>query len=78
MIFELLRVEGRSAVLKRGNEEMKIEVGTVVFGVGAVPDAGPDSKLLASIPKVIKVGDCVKPRRILDAIQEGFDAGRNI
>ncbi|RPJ03806.1 MAG: hypothetical protein EHM36_11745, partial [Deltaproteobacteria bacterium] len=74
----LLRVEGKTAVLKRGDEEMKIEVETVIFAVGATPETGPDSELLSSIPTVIKVGDCVKSRTILDAVREGFDAGRSV
>jgi len=75
---KLLRVDGKSATLQRGNEEMKIEIGTVIFAVGATPDEGLDSQLLSSIPKVMKVGDCAKPRTILDAVHEGFDAGRSI
>ncbi len=74
----LVKLDGKTAILKHRDDEIKVEAETVVFAVGAAPDEGPDSEFLSSIPKVIKVGDCTKPRIIMDAVQEGFDAGRSI
>jgi hypothetical protein len=45
------------------------------FSLGAVPEEGSFVERVSFVPKVIRVGDCVKPRRILDAVREGFDAG---
>ena len=75
---ELLRVDGKTAILRHGKDETRIEIGTVVFAVGAAPEPEVDEAYASSVPVVIKVGDCVKPRNILESVREGFDAGRNI
>ena len=75
---ELLRVEGKMAVLKQGKEETRVDIGTVVFAVGAVSEPGVDEAYASSVPAVIKAGDCIKPRNILESVREGFDAGRSI
>lgn len=72
---EVIRFEGSLAVLKREEEVLKREAKTVIFAVGAVPEGGSFVERVSFVPKVIRVGDCVKPRRILDAMREGFDAG---
>jgi 2,4-dienoyl-CoA reductase-like NADH-dependent reductase (Old Yellow Enzyme family)/thioredoxin reductase len=75
---ELRRVDRETAILQKGNEEIKIQVETVVFAVGAEPNDGLYNELISSGSSVIKVGDCVKPRTLLEAVQEGFKAGRSI
>ena len=74
---ELLRVEGKAAILRHGKDETRIEIGTVVFAVGALPEE-VDEAYVSSVPVVLRVGDCVKPRNILESVREGFDAGRSI
>jgi 2,4-dienoyl-CoA reductase (NADPH2) len=73
---ELKRVEGKTAVIQRGNEEIRFPVGTAVLAVGAEPNDGLCDELSSSGLSVVKVGDCIDPRRILDAVCEGFRAGR--
>jgi 2,4-dienoyl-CoA reductase (NADPH2) len=95
---ELKSVEGETAILRRGSEELRIRVGTVVCAVGAEPNDDLEKELVSSglkvIPltlplspeaeeggvrgKVIKVGDCVQPRTILEAVREGFEVGRAV
>ena len=75
---ELCRLEGKTAILKQGNDEIKVQVSTVVFAVGALPEGEADELDTPSVPTVVRVGDCVKPRNILESIREGFDAGRSI
>ena len=74
---ELHRVEGKTAVLRHGKDETRIEIGTVVFAVGVLPEE-VDEAYVSSVPMVLRVGDCVKPRNILESVREGFDAGRSI
>jgi 2,4-dienoyl-CoA reductase (NADPH2) len=75
---ELCRLEGKTAILRQGSNEMKIDVSTVVFAVGALPEGEAGELDTSSVPMVMQVGDCVKPRNILESIREGFDAGRGI
>ncbi len=75
---ELKRVEGKTAVIQQGNEEIRLPVGSVVLAVGAEPNDGLCDELSSSELPVIKVGDCANPRRIIDAMDEGFRAGRAV
>jgi NADPH-dependent 2,4-dienoyl-CoA reductase/sulfur reductase-like enzyme len=75
---EVQRVEGKTAILKRGDEEIRLQAETVIFAVGAEPNDELHDELTASGKSVVKVGDCMKPRRILEAVKEGFEAGNHI
>lgn len=75
---ELRRVERKTAILEKNKEEMRIPVETVVFAVGAEPNEGLYAELMSSGLSKVRVGDCVQPRSILEAVQEGFQAGRGI
>ncbi|TSA48140.1 MAG: FAD-binding protein, partial [Deltaproteobacteria bacterium] len=74
----LVKMEGRYAIIRQGDLEMRVETETVVFAVGAKPDACLDDRLVPSGIPVIKVGDCLKPRRLLDSVEEGFQAGNSV
>ena len=74
----LLRVEGNTAVLQREKDEIRVEVGTVVSAVGAESSDGLLEELVSAGLSVTKIGDCLQPRTLLEAVQEGFQAGRSI
>lgn len=71
----LVRMEDRQAIIHQGLEDIPIETETVVFSVGAKPDDLLYEQLKSMGIEAIKAGDCVKPRRILDSVAEGFQAG---
>jgi len=71
-------MEGRRAIIHQGLEDIPIEAETVVFSVGAKPDDLLYEELNSLGIEGIKVGDCVKPRRILDSVEEGFLAGNRV
>jgi 2-enoate reductase len=74
----LVRMEDHQAIIHQGLEDIRIEAGTVVFSVGAKPDDLLYEQLKSMSIEVIKAGDCVKPRRILDSVEEGFQAGNRV
>jgi hypothetical protein len=74
----LQRVEGKIALFKRGSEEIRRPVGTVVLAVGSEPNNQLYDELASSGFKVVKAGDCLQPRNILAAVREGFEAGNRI
>lgn len=74
----LVRMEGETAIIRRGDEEIRIEAKTVVFSVGSKPEDSLADQLTAAGIEVVKAGDCVKPRRILDSVREGFLAGISV
>lgn len=74
----LTKIEGNTAFLRRGKEEIRLRVGTVVVAVGADPNDELYKELVSAGFSVIKIGDCIQPRTILEAIREGFLAGRSV
>ncbi len=74
----MIRMEDRQAIIHIGLEDIGIETKTVVFSVGAKPDDFLYEQLKSMGVEAIKAGDCVKPRRILDSVEEGFLAGNRI
>jgi len=74
----LIRIEGKNAILRQVEEEKKVSIDTIIFAVGADPNDHLDQIFQSSGSPILKIGDCVKARSILEAVQEGFQAGRSI
>lgn len=67
-------VRGSTVAYEQGGLGLRIEhVDTVVSAVGSVPDTALGDALGASAATVHRIGDCVTPRRILEAMREGFE-----
>ena len=52
-------------------EKSLIEADTVVYAIGAKPRRELYKKLFGKVPELYMIGDCVKARRVMDAISEG-------
>ena len=74
----LVRMEDQRAIIRQGLDDIRIEAGTVVFSVGAKPDDLLYEQLNSMGIEAVQAGDCVKPRRILDSVAEGFEAGNRV
>ena len=64
-----------------GNQEGKrvtIEADTIVLAAGAQPNIELFHALEGKVPNMYQVGDCVEPRGILEAMDEGFRIGCEI
>ena len=72
----LKRFEGKYAVIQQESGETILSTETLVFAVGAEPANGFLDELTAAGLSPVRVGDCAGPRRIIDAVREGFQAGR--
>ncbi len=66
------------AITTRDGEERTIEADTVVLAAGAVPDAALYDAIKGKVSEVYRIGDCLEPRTIRDAISEGFRTGQKI
>ncbi len=72
------RIEEGAVIYRQEDEEKKVSAALVVTAMGAKPDNGLEGALKESgIPYRI-VGDAKSPRRLLEAIHEGDQAGREI
>jgi 2,4-dienoyl-CoA reductase-like NADH-dependent reductase (Old Yellow Enzyme family)/thioredoxin reductase len=71
--LKVSRIEngGVYAVDKNGAEEF-IPADTVVYALGMRANAAVAEALADSAPYVRAVGDCVRPRKVAQALQEGF------
>jgi thioredoxin reductase len=69
----------RRVVLRTGDGERKvIEADTVVLAAGSTPNTELAAALKGKVAQVVSVGDCVEPRSIMEALEEGYRAGLNV
>ena len=55
-----------------------VEADTIVVAVGAKPNDALVKELDGKVPELYVIGDCLKPRRMINAIHEGADIGYQI
>jgi len=70
--------EAGVAIRTGAGERKVVEADTVVLAAGAVPDTELLSVLQGRVAQVFSVGDCVEPRGIREAVEEGYRAGLDI
>ncbi len=76
MVLEITD-EGIATADKYGKRSIR-EADTVVLAVGLKPDRKLLETLKDKLPKVYAIGDCVEPRKVINAIWEGFRTARLI
>jgi 2,4-dienoyl-CoA reductase-like NADH-dependent reductase (Old Yellow Enzyme family)/thioredoxin reductase len=66
-------------VIKTASGEKKlVEADTVVLAAGSIPNSDLAAALKGKVDRVVSVGDCVEPRSIMEAVEEGFKAGLTV
>jgi 2,4-dienoyl-CoA reductase (NADPH2) len=68
---EAKEIKGKSVVIIQKEKQMTIEADTVVLAVGAKPNTIPEDISTETIEELYSIGDCVKPRNIQAAIEDG-------
>lgn len=63
-----------ATVADASGERSDVEADTVVLALGMTPRRAMVEALKAAVPRATVVGDCLKPRLIIDAVREGFHA----
>jgi 2-enoate reductase len=58
--------------MKDYQREVLAGIDTVVLAVGYAPATELEGQLAAANVPFVRIGDCVEPRKVLDAIWEGF------
>ncbi len=64
-------------VFKDGAKEL-LPADTIVVSAGATPNQDLYQQLSGEVPEIYRVGDCVQPRRIIDATAEAYLVARKI
>jgi len=74
---KLLEISPESVKIIDSKREVKdLPADVVVLALGLLPDNSSVEKLRASCSESYTLGDCVEPRRILEAVHEGNRIGR--
>ncbi len=72
-------IKGQTVIVEREGKETELEkVDGIVLSIGYRPDDSLFQSLKGGAPEVFAVGDCVKPRKAFEAIQEGFEVGLKV
>ncbi len=74
----LREVTGKGAVVQGAGGEQVLEADSVVLASGMRSNKELETGLAGQLPELHTVGDCVEPRKIIDAVWQGFHAGRNV
>jgi len=64
-------ITDKGVIIEDGNGGRLIEADTVVYAIGAKPIRELYEKLFGKVPELYMIGDCVKARRVMEAISEG-------
>lgn len=59
-------------IVEKDNEEKKIQADTVIFSTGFRSDHSLYEELVKKGLNVVEIGDAQKPRKVIDAIHEGY------
>jgi 2-enoate reductase len=64
-------------VSRRGTSEF-IACNTIILAAGLKADPEFSESFRGKVPEIYSIGDCFKPRKLKEAIEEGFDVGMRI
>ena len=64
--------------LRKNGQQQIIQADTVIIATGSKANRKLSEELEGIVPELYSVGDCQKPRKILEAIHEGFRVGNEV
>ena len=73
-----LDITQKGALVESRGEKKTIKADTVVLALGLKPDSALIEELRDKVPELHMVGDCVEPRRIINAVWEAYRTARLI
>ena len=74
---EQIAGEGLIITSRRGRQQT-IPADTVVIAAGSTPNRSLAMELEGKVKSLYVIGDCVEPRRIANAVEEGFRIGSEL
>ncbi|MEM0353024.1 MAG: FAD-dependent oxidoreductase [Archaeoglobaceae archaeon] len=73
-----VEIKRNSVVVETPKGIREIECDTAVLAVGTKPNNGLFDELSGKVKEIYKIGDCVKPRKAIDATAEAFELALKI
>ncbi len=71
-------IKPKAVVVESDGQKKEIECDTVVIAVGTKPNNGLYEELRNKVKEIYKVGDCVRPRKAIDATREAAELALRI
>jgi 2,4-dienoyl-CoA reductase (NADPH2) len=71
-------IDNEGVTVSESGVTAHIDADTVIISPAPTADNGIAGSLEGKVPEIYIIGDCVKPRAIIDAIHEGYAAGAGI
>jgi 2,4-dienoyl-CoA reductase-like NADH-dependent reductase (Old Yellow Enzyme family)/thioredoxin reductase len=75
---KVVEITGKGVKVSQAEESRLLEADAVVLAVGSKADPKAVDALKGIVPETYVIGDCVSPRMIREAMEEGFLTGRKI
>lgn len=70
--------EGSVVVKTDGGEEKTVKADTVIIATGLKPNKSVAESFFGIVPDTFMIGDCIKPRKIMEAVMEGYAIASNL
>lgn len=75
---KLVEITEEGAIVESNGEKKILKADSVVLALGLKPEAALSEELRDRVPELYTVGDCVEPRRLINAIWEAYRTARLI
>jgi 2,4-dienoyl-CoA reductase (NADPH2) len=75
---KVVKITEQGAIVERNGSSKLVQGDSVVLAVGMKCENRLAKELEGKVPELYVVGDAAEPRRIIDAVQEGFSVAREI
>jgi pyruvate/2-oxoglutarate dehydrogenase complex dihydrolipoamide dehydrogenase (E3) component len=75
---EVKEIRDGEVIFSKDGSEQSLQADTIVIALGARSNNDLLSALNGKVPMLLAVGDCITPRRALEAIHEGFWVGLHL
>jgi 2,4-dienoyl-CoA reductase-like NADH-dependent reductase (Old Yellow Enzyme family)/thioredoxin reductase len=76
--FAVKEITDQGVVVSRNKKTLILKADRVVLALGAKPNRTLMEELRGKINNIYAIGDCLKPRRLMEAIHEGSDIARKL
>lgn len=64
------------AIISKDEKRSTLQADTIVLALGSNPNSELGEALKDQVPEVYSIGDCAEPRKVINAIWEGFRIAR--
>lgn len=71
-------IDNKVILINKKDEKIILEADNIVLACGSRPNNELSKQVKQIFKKVYEIGDCKKPRKVLEAIHEGFHIGNSI